>query len=149
MADLKGLETHQNLKRAFGEEAEVAHRYVYFAKLADIEGHPEIAQLFRDMAEGGICNSHGTLDFLRGVGDPTTDLPIGETDRNLAAALAAEIREYSVTYPTMAERAHEQGFPDIASWFETLTKLKRAHVEQLQSALKKLNGLTSGSEIEV
>ena len=138
MAEFSGQTTHQHLIAAFQEEAVVAHRYLYFAKLADIEGHPEIAQLFRDLAEGGICNAHGCLDFLRLEGDPLTNAPIGETDRNLRASLLAETREYTEQYPEMAGQAHTEGFPDIASWFETLTKLKRAHAQQLDAALARL-----------
>lgn len=142
MADLKGLQTHKNLKDAFSEEAGVMQRYLYFAKIADIEGFPDVAQLFRDFAEGGICNAHGNMDFLERVGDPNTDMPIGETDSNLAAAISSEMFEYTELYPLMANVAHGEGFPDIASWFETLTKLKRAHVNKLKEALKKMNGST-------
>jgi rubrerythrin len=140
MAEFSGLMTHQHLIAAFQEEAAVAHRYLYFARLADIEGRPEIAQLFRDLAEGGICNAHGCLDFLRLEGDPLTGAPIGETDRNLRASLLAETREHTERYPEMAAQAHAEGFPDIASWFETLTKLKRAHAQQIDAALTRLGG---------
>jgi len=140
MPDLKGLQTHLNLKDAFRDESETVHRYLYFAKLADIEGQPEIAQLFRDLAEGGVCSSHGNLDFLRLVGDPLTDLPVGETDQNVAVSIAAEMYEYTQFYPEMARAAHAEGFPDIASWFETMTKIKRRHVEQLKVALARLEG---------
>ncbi|MFH1465226.1 MAG: rubrerythrin family protein [Pseudomonadota bacterium] len=139
MAEFSGLMTHQHLIAAFQEEAVVAYRYLYFAKLADIEGRPEIAQLFRDMAEGGICNAHGCLDFLRLEGDPLTSAPIGEIDRNLKASLLAETREFTERYPEMASQAQAEGFPDIASWFETLTKLKRAHAQQLDAVLSRLD----------
>jgi len=138
MANLEGLETHQHLKDAFAEEAVTAYRYLYFAKIADIEGQPDVAQLFRDLAEGGICNAHGSLDFLRTEGDPLTGAPIGQTDRNLHASLLAESTEFSELYPDMAAVAHAEGFPDVASWFETLTKLKRAHVQQLREAIARL-----------
>lgn len=138
MAEFSGLTTHQHLIAAFEEEASVAYRYLYFAKIADIEGRPEIAQLFRDLAEGGICNAHGCLDFLRLEGDPLTGAPIGETDRNLRAGLLGETREFTERYPTMAAEAHSEGFPDIASWFETLTKLKRSHAQQLHAVLARL-----------
>jgi rubrerythrin len=140
MANLAGLQTHQHLKDAFAEEAITAYRYLYFAKIADIEGQPDVAQLFRDLAEGGICNAHGSLDFLRTEGDPLTGAPIGETDRNLHAALLAESTEHSELYPDMAAVAHAEGFPDVASWFETLQKLKRAHAAQLRDAISRLEG---------
>ena len=52
MAELKGSKTHQNLKDAFAGESMANRRYLYFAKVADIEGYPEIAGNFRDTAEG-------------------------------------------------------------------------------------------------
>jgi len=138
MSGLKGLETHDNLKGAFAEESGAVHRYLYFAKIADIEGYLDVAQLFRDIAEGGLQNTHGNLDFLKLEGDPDTGLPIGETDRNLAAAIMSETYEYAELYPEMAVKAREDGFPDIASWFDSLAKLKRAHVVRLKAALSAL-----------
>ena len=36
------------------------------------------------------------------------------------------------TYPEMAKKARQEGFPDIAGWFDTLEKLKRSHVRKLR-----------------
>ena len=37
---LKGSKTHQNLKDAFAGEIQANRRYLYFAKVADVEGYP-------------------------------------------------------------------------------------------------------------
>ena len=79
MAELKGSKTHQNLKDAFAGESQANRRYLYFAKVADVEGYPEIAGNFRETAEGETGHAHGHLDYLKKVGDPATDLPIGDT----------------------------------------------------------------------
>ena len=47
MAALKGTKTHQNLKDAFAGESQANRRYLYFAKQADIEGYPDIAEIGR------------------------------------------------------------------------------------------------------
>ena len=52
MPELKGSQTHANLKDAFAGESQANRRYLYFAKVADVEGQPDIAGLFRDTAEG-------------------------------------------------------------------------------------------------
>ena len=83
MPSLKGTKTHQNLKDAFAGESQANRRYLYFAKVADVEGQPEIAGLFRDTAEGETGHAHGHLDYLKPVGDPATDLPIGDSLLNL------------------------------------------------------------------
>jgi len=131
----KGQATHANLKQAFAAEAGDVARYLYFAKIADIEGFPDLAQLFRDLAESTACSAHGHLDFLKQVGDPDTDLTIGETDSNLLAAIASTCREQNELYPRLAQTAHEEGFADIANWFETLATSKKFHAEKLAKAL--------------
>jgi rubrerythrin len=72
MASLKGTKTHKNLKEAFAGESQANRRHLYFAKVADVEGQPEIAGLFRDTAEGETDHTHGHLDYLKSVGDPVT-----------------------------------------------------------------------------
>lgn len=139
--DFSGLETHTYLKQAFAKESGISNRYLYFAKIAEIEGSPEAAKVFRDLAESSVCNSHGTLDFLKRVGDPDTDLAIGETERNLISAIFSETREYSELYPMMQETARREGFLDIDNWLQTLAKLKKVHVEKLKIALEQFNQL--------
>jgi rubrerythrin len=54
----------RNLKAAFAGESQANRRYLYFANKADIEGHPEVATLFRSTAEGETGHAHGHLDYL-------------------------------------------------------------------------------------
>src|ERR1700691_538841 len=86
MKQLQGTKTHENLKAAFAGESQANRRYLYFAKVADVEGQPEIAGLFRDTAEGETGHAHGHLDYLKQVGDPATDLPIGDSMLDLNSA---------------------------------------------------------------
>jgi rubrerythrin len=136
MAALKGSKTHANLKAAFSGESQANRRYIYFAKQADIEGYPDVAGLFRDTAEGETGHAHGHLDYLKPVGDPATDLPIGDTTANLAAAIAGETHEYTDMYPGMAKTAREEGFAEIADWFETLAKAEKSHAGRFTQGLK-------------
>ena len=138
MAELKGSKTHTNLKDAFAGESQANRRYLYFAKVADVEGHPDLAGLFRDTAEGETGHAHGHLDFLGEVGDPATGLPIGATNLNLKAAIAGETHEYTDMYPGMAKSARSEGFDEIADWFETLAKAERSHANRFQKALDAL-----------
>ena len=138
MPSLKGTKTHDNLKAAFAGESQANRRYLYFANKADVEGHPEVAALFRSTAEGETGHAHGHLDYLAEVGDPATDLPIGESALNLKAAVAGETHEYTDMYPGMAKSAREEGFDEIADWFETLAKAERSHANRYQKALDAL-----------
>ena len=137
--ELKGTKTHENLKYAFAGESQANRRYLYFAKVADIEGYPEIAGNFRETADGETGHAHGHLDYLKKVGDPATDLPIGDTVANLKAAVAGETHEYTDMYPGMAATAREEGFDEIADWFETLAKAEKSHAGKFQSMLASIS----------
>ncbi|MCZ6598570.1 MAG: rubrerythrin family protein [Planctomycetota bacterium] len=139
MAELKGSKTHQNLKDAFAGESMANRRYQYFAKVADIEGYPEIAGNFRDTAEGETGHAHGHLDYLKSCGDPATDEPFGDTESNLKSAVAGETFEYTDMYPGMAKSAREEGFGEIADWFETLAKAEKSHAGRFQSLLNSIS----------
>ena len=138
MKALKGTKTHQNLKDAFAGESQANRRYLYFAKVADVEGYPEVASNFRETAEGETGHAHGHLDYLKPVGDPATGLPIGDTLENLKAAVAGETHEYTDMYPGMAKTARSEGFAEIADWFETLAKAEKSHAGRFQSFADKL-----------
>ena len=135
MSGLKGSKTHQHLKDAFAGESQANRRYLYFANKADVEGYPEVAMLFRSTAEGETGHAHGHLDYLAEVGDPATDLPIGSSQSNLASAVAGETHEYTDMYPGMAKDARDEGFDEIADWFETLAKAERSHANKFKKAL--------------
>ena len=139
MPELKGTKTHQNLKDAFAGESQANRRYLYFAKIADVEGYPEVAANFRDTAEGETGHAHGHLDYIKRVGDPATDLPIGDSETNLKAAIAGETHEYTDMYPGMAKAAREEGFSEIADWFETLAKAEKSHAGRFQQLLDEIS----------
>jgi len=141
MGNLKGSKTHANLKDAFAGESQANRRYLYFAKQADIEGYPDVGGLFRDTAEAETGHAHGHLDYLKAVGDPATDKPIGDTEKNLGAAVAGETYEYTEMYPGMARTARDEGFAEVADWFETLAKAEKSLAGRFQNALDNLEEL--------
>ncbi len=130
--------TLQNLKDAFAGESMANRRYLYFARQADVEGQPDLAGLFRDTAEGETGHAHGHLDYIKKVGDPATGLPIGNTKLNLKAAIHGETHEYTDMYPGMAKTAREEGFEEIADWFETLARAEKSHAGRFQKGLDTL-----------
>ena len=137
--NLADSDTLENLKAAFAGESQANRRYLYFAKVADVEGYPDIAGNFRDTAEGETGHAHGHLDYIKTVGAPATGLPIGDTMENLAAAVAGETHEYTEMYPGMASTARDEGFAEIADWFETLAKAEKAHAGRFQSLLDEVS----------
>src|SRR5471030_996930 len=138
MASLKGSKTEDNLKAAFAGESQANRRYLYFAQKADVKGYNDVSAVFRSTAEGETGHAHGHLEYLEETGDPATGLPIGETSFNLKAAVAGETHEYTDMYPGMARTAREEGFDEIANWFETLAKAERSHANRYTKALDAL-----------
>jgi len=136
--ELKGSKTHDNLKYAFAGESQANRRYLYFAAKADVEGQNDVAAVFRSTAEGETGHAHGHLEYLETCGDPATDLPFGATRENLKSAIAGETHEYTDMYPGMAKNARDEGFEEIADWFETLAKAERSHANRFQKALDNL-----------
>ena len=135
MADLKGTKTHENLKEAFAGESQANRRYLYFAQKADVEGYPDVAALFRSVAEGETGHAFGHFDFLAEVGDPVTGEPVGATEDNLRSAIAGETYEYTEMYPGFAKTARDEGFDEIAEWFETLARAEKSHAGRFTQGL--------------
>ena len=124
-ARLEGSRTIANLRRAFAGEAAFVFRYLYCAALADYEGFDEHSILFKEIAEGGTTSVHGCFDEESG-------LSVGSTPKNLERLLQEESDLSGRAYPEMAGVARQEGFSDIASWFDTLEKLKRSHARKLK-----------------
>jgi rubrerythrin len=139
MKPLKGTKTHENLKTAFAGESQANRRYLYFARRADIEGYPEIGGLFRDTSEAETGHAFGHMDFLKEVGDPVTNVPIGDTEKNLKSAVEGETYEYTQMYPGFSKSAREEGFDEIAEWFETLARAEKSHAGRFQKGLDGLS----------
>jgi rubrerythrin len=137
---LSGSKTEQSLKDAFAGESQANRRYLYFANQCDVLGEPDMAALFRSTAEGETGHAHGHMEHLieGGVGDPGTDMPAKEVSEMLASAIHGETHEYTDMYPGMAKTAREEGFDEIAEWFETLAKAERSHANRYQKAFDSL-----------
>jgi rubrerythrin len=142
---LRNSRTEENLKAAFAGESQANRRYLYFAQKADVEGHNDVSAVFRSTAEGETGHAYGHLEFLEEVGDPVTGKPIGATDDNLRAAITGETHEYTDMYPGMARTAREEGFDEIADWFETLAKAEKSHAGRFQRALDTLGALDTAA----
>ena len=139
MADLQGTQSETNLKAALARESEANRRYLYFARRADIEGYPEIGGLFRDISEAETGHAFGHLDFLKETGDPATGEPVGTTEDNLKSAIAGETYDYSEMYPSFARTARDEGFDELAEWFETLARAERSHAGRFTKAFENLS----------
>src|SRR6266516_5284874 len=135
---LKGTKSFENLKEAFAGESQANRRYLYFARRADVEGYPDVAGLFGDVAEGETGHAFGHFEFLEEVGDPVTGVPVGDTSANLKSAIEGETYEYTEMYPGFARTARDEGFEEVAEWFETLALAEKSHAGRFQKGLDSL-----------
>ena len=138
MSTLKGTKTEQCLKDAFAGESQANRRYLYFANQADIAGANDVAAVFRSTAEGETGHAHGHMEYLieGGAGEPGTGMPAKTVAEALQAAIAGETHEYTDMYPGMAKTARDEGFDEIADWFETLAKAERSHANKFTKTLE-------------
>jgi rubrerythrin len=137
--ELKNSKTEENLKEAFAGESQANRRYLYFAQKADVEGYPDVAALFRSVAEGETGHAFGHFDFLRETGDPVTGVPVGPTADNLKSAIEGETYEYSEMYPGFAKTARDEGFDEVAEWLETLARAEKSHAGRFQKGLESVS----------
>src|SRR5262249_17231438 len=137
--ELQGTRTQENLKEAFAGESQANRRYLYFAQKADVEGYPDVAALFRSVAEGETGHAVGHFDFLAEAGDPVTDEPVGSTEDNLRSAIAGETYEYTEMYPGFARTARDEGFDEVAEWLETLARAEKSHAGRFTQGLESVS----------
>ena len=139
MPKLNGTQTHENLKAAFAGESQANRRYLYFAQKADVEGYPDVAALFRSVAEGETGHAFGHFDFLAEVGDPATGVAVGGSEDNLKSAVAGETYEYTEMYPGFARTARDEGLEEVAEWLETLARAEKSHAGRFSQGLAALS----------
>ena len=127
--ELKGSKTEANLWKAFAGESMARNKYTYFASKAKKEGFEQIAAIFEETA--GNEKEHAKLWFKELGG-------IGDTAANLKAAAAGENEEWTQMYKEMAETAREEGFADLADFFEGLAAIEKSHENRYQLLIERI-----------
>ena len=93
--------TEKSLAHAFAAESKAAARNATFAKKAEMDGYPQIARLFRAVAEAESVHARRYLMLMRGK--------IGSTEENLETAFQNEIKANVEEYPKLIKTAAEEG----------------------------------------
>jgi rubrerythrin len=129
--------THEHLDASLQRDAVAAVEWAYFARVAEIEGFPEAARALRELAEQHTHAAQGHLDLLIRAKDPLTGRAMGDTRQNLAVAAQHEAAEGAVE-GDRARTARNEGFHDIASWFESVGRMRGEHAARLERLLREL-----------
>lgn len=122
--DLKGSKTLQNLYSTFAGESQARVKYNFFANVARREGYEHIGAIFDETSENERAHAKRAFD-LAGL--------LGTTVENLLTAIEGEHEEHSVIYAEYARVAHEEGFEEVAIFFEEIAEVEEEHEKRYQA----------------
>ena len=132
------MSTVENLKAAFAGESQANRRYLAYAKKADEDGYPQIAELFRAVAAAETAHAH---NHLRILGE------IKGTAENLEAAKGGENYEIQSMYPEFMQEAEAAGEKRALNSFKWAWEVEKEHEVYYQEAIDALkNGNTISDE---
>lgn len=126
---LKGSRTEQNLMTAFGGESQARNKYTYFASEAKKAGFEQIAGIFLETADHEKEHAKRIARFL-GL--------IGNTEENLKAAADGENYEWTDMYRNFEIVAREEGFTEIADFFQEVAEVEEEHEKRFLALLKRV-----------
>lgn len=127
---LKGSKTEENLRRAFLRELQAQAYYRYYAQAAKEAGLEQIAEMFLTTAANEAEHAWHEFRFLGGAGD---------TPSNLKVAMEKEHEEATVLYPEAARIAREEGFDEVADFFERMVRVEAKHEKNFIELLEVLD----------
>lgn len=112
------MSTQDNLQAAFAGESQANRKYLAFAKKADEEKLPQVAKLFRAVAEAETIHAHSHLRVMKGV---------KSTRENLEAAIAGEAHEFQKMYPGFIAEAQKEGDKPAVRSFSGAMAVEEVH----------------------
>ncbi len=128
--------TQENLKEAFAGESQANRQYLFFAEKAEKEGHPQIARLFRAVAEAETVHARNHLETMGSI---------GSTGDNLTAAVSGENYEFTKMYPAFIEQAKVENNERAEISFTYANKVEKIHHGLYQ---KTLSALEAGQKLK-
>lgn len=119
--------TKENFMSAFAGESQANRKYLAYAKQAEKEGMPQVAKLFRAVAEAETIHAHA---HLKNAGK------IGDTLANLKDAIGGETYEFTTMYPEMIKDAETEGEKAAAHYFKWVNDVEEVHSKLYKKALE-------------
>ncbi len=149
MKSLKNTKTADNLAKAFAGESQARNRYTFYSKVADKEGHKQIAAVFLETAENERAHAKVFFDLLiAGLGkdmikvDAEYLIGYGNTLENLKYGAEGEKEEWGNIYPSFSKIAKEEGFPEVEQAFNSILKIEEGHEKRYLDLLASLENGT-------
>jgi rubrerythrin len=129
--------TIDNLKAAFAGESQANRKYLAYSKKADEEGYPQIAKMFRAIAEAETIHAH---NHFKALGE------VKSTAENLQTAITGENYEVNSMYPPMLADAEGESNKQAARSFRFALEVEKIHEMLYQQALEKLGKDTTTAD---
>lgn len=127
---IKGMKTLKNLKAGFIAESQAHQRNLAFAIKAEEEGYPQVAKLFRAIAEAEGIHAFNHLRLLGAVASTQENLETAFERENLASS----------TYPQFIKEANEEDNAHVARIFSYSRDVERGHAKLYEKALEHMLG---------
>ncbi len=157
MKSLKGSKTAENLMKSFAGECQARTRYTYYSSIAKKEGFVQIANIFLETAEQEKEHAKRFYkflkeDFIDEAIEINASYPVSfhqQTLKNLLAAAAGENEEWTDLYPTFAEVAEQEGYPEVAFIYRKITEVEERHERRYKKLAKNIEDGTVFKKDEV
>ena len=141
--ELRDSATKENLLRAFAGESQARNRYTFAAQTCRESKLQVLEAIFlytagQEKEHGEIFYNHLVQGGCENV-TLTANYPVDLTDqplRLLELAREHEMDEYGDVYPAFAEKAKEEGFPEIARHFQQIAAIEKIHAERFERFAK-------------
>jgi rubrerythrin len=130
-------QTRKNLEEAFAGESQANRKYLAFALKAEEEGYPNIARLFRSIAESETIHAHNHLNVMGTV---------GSTAENLQEAWQGEKDEYNSMYPMFIDQAERDANSQAKTTFFWAQEAENVHADFYDKASQ---AMKQGSDVEL
>jgi len=149
MKSLVQTKTAENLAKALAGESQARNKYSFYSEKAKQDGHQQIAAVFIETADNERAHAKIFFDLLvNGLGksnikvDAEYPVGFGTTEENLLFAAEGEKAEWGTLYPSFAEIAKTEGFPEVELAFRNILKIETGHEKRY---LDLLDSLKNGS----
>lgn len=152
MKRLEGTETAISLMRAFAGESQARNRYYFAASVADKEGYKQIKEIFIETAENERAHAKVFYDLItEGFQgklpiniDISAGYPVvtGTTLDQLKGGVEGEHEEFAIIYPSFAQVAINEGFPEVANAFRLIANIENHHKERFATLYENVKNNT-------
>lgn len=128
--ELEKSQTWKNLESSLSQEAVAYCEYTFYGQQAAKDGYKQISDIFNETAGNEL--HHAKLHYKKMHGGKVP----GTLD-NLKAAAASEDEEVEI-YTGYAKTAREEGFADLADFFEGLAAIEKSHENRYQLLIERI-----------